>query len=134
VVDASVALSWCFADEKDPYATRVLHSLSEAEAIVPAIWPLEVSNALVVAERRKRLKPAEALRFIALVGSLGLRLDTQPPARVFEGTLPLARRSGLSAYDASYLELTMREDLPLATLDENLRKAARKLGVKLFAA
>lgn len=134
VVDASVALSWCFPDEANPYAQAVLRMLREADGLVPAIWPLEVANALVVAERRNRLRPAEASRFLALLRGLAFTVDPETSSQAFGETLSLARRHTLSVYDASYLELAVREDLPIATLDEDLKRAARALRVKLVAA
>ena len=130
VLDASVALSWCFADEENPYARMVLHMLREADAIVPTIWPLEIANALVVAERRRRLKPTETSRFLSLIEGLDIVMDPGTPSHAFGETLSLARRHGLSAYDAAYLELAVRDALPLATLDGDLKNAARKLGLK----
>jgi predicted nucleic acid-binding protein len=134
VLDASVAMSWCFPDEQDPFAREVLRTLGEADAVVPAIWHLEIANALVVAERRGRVKSADTSRFLNLVQGLGVEVDAQTTARAFGETLALARRHGLSAYDAAYLELSMREGLPLATSDEALRQTARKLGVDLIDA
>ena len=134
VLDASVALSWCFADEENPCGRMVLGMLREADAVVPAIWPLEIANALVVAERRHRLKLTETSRFLSLIEGLDIVVDPGTSARAFGETLSLARRHGLSAYDAAYLELALREDLPLATLDRDLGNAARKLGVKLIDA
>jgi predicted nucleic acid-binding protein len=129
-LDASVALSWCFADEENPYARMVLGMLRGANVVVPAIWPLEIANALVVAERRHRLKLTETSRFLSLIEGLDIVVDPGTSARAFGETLSLARRHGLSAYDAAYLELAVRDALPLATLDEDLKNAARKLGLK----
>jgi predicted nucleic acid-binding protein len=134
VLDASVAMSWCFPDEQDPFAREVLRTLGEADAVVPAIWHLEIANALVVAERRGRVKSADTSRFLNLVQGLGVEVDAQTTVRAFGETLALTRRHGLSAYDAAYLELSMREGLPLATSDEALRQTARKLGVDLIDA
>ena len=133
VVDASVTMSWCFPDEEHPYAQSVLRLLRETDAVVPAIWPLEVANALVVAERRSRLKPAETTRFLALIRGLDVTVDRETSSQALGETLSLARRHALSAYDAAYLELAIREGLPMATLDKDLERTARKLGVKLAA-
>jgi len=133
VLDASVAMAWCFPDENDSYAGTVLQALLESEAVAPAIWPLEVANALTVAVRRKRLRPVEELRFLTLLEQLSVVIDISTAAHAFGKTLLLAREMGLSAYDASYLELALRESVPLATLDAALRKAARKAGVEVFA-
>jgi predicted nucleic acid-binding protein len=133
VVDASVTMSWCFPDEENPYAQSVLRLLRELDAVVPAIWPLEVANALVVAERRRRLKPAETTRFLALIRGLDVTVDRETSNQALGETLSLARRYALSAYDAAYLELAIREGLPIATLDKDLERAARRLGLKLAA-
>ncbi|MCE5307993.1 MAG: type II toxin-antitoxin system VapC family toxin [Acidobacteriales bacterium] len=129
VLDASVALSWCFDDEDDAYGRRVLGMLRMTDAIVPAIWRLEVANAVLVAERRRRLNSVDASRFLTLLEDLNIGVDSGTSVHAFNNTLQLARRYRLSAYDAAYLELALREALPIATLDEDLRYAARKLGV-----
>jgi predicted nucleic acid-binding protein len=84
-----------------------------------------------MAERTKRLRPAETSRFLALVGELEVEVDAQTATQALGETLALARRHALSAYDAAYLELAIRESLPLATLDEALKRAARRCGVAL---
>ena len=127
VIDASVALAWCFADEKHPYAAGVLRLLESRTAVVPAIWPLEVANALVIAERRGRLRLARTAELIAELSKLGISVDPDSLAQAWKETLALARRHTLSVYDAAYLELASRENVPLATLDEALARAARKV-------
>ena len=132
VLDASVALRWCFPDERAPSASSVLRALRSAEAVVPAIWPLQVANALLVAERAKRLPSADAARFLALLEGLEVHVEAPVLSRDLRETRALAKAYGLSSYDAAYLELAMRESLPLATLDKALTKAARKAGVALI--
>lgn len=132
VVDASVALAWCFPDEGSAYADRVLVALKGRTLVVPAVWGLEVANALVVGKRRKRLKQPEILRFVALLAGLAVLQDGVEVAEAFNKVLPLARQYGLSAYDAAYLELAIRYGAPLATLDGDLQKAARRAGVRVF--
>lgn len=134
VVDNSVVMAWCFGDVGGPYAEQVLEALADQEALVPAIWPLEVANVLVAAERRRRLTAADSARFLDLLGKLPITVLQEPPERTFGPILSLARETGLSSYDASYLDLAMREGLPLATLDEALAKTARSQGVGLFKA
>lgn len=124
VVDASVALAWAFPDEGNEYADAVLLSLEGNAVLVPAIWPLEIANALVVAERRGRLTPEDIGRFIRTLEALPIRVSLQSVTQTAQTTLPLARVHRLSAYDASHLELAMREKAPLATLDRSLRRAA----------
>ncbi len=132
VLDASVALAWAFEDEAGDYAKEVLTHLRTGEAVAPALWPLEVSNGLLVAERRRRITRSDAARFASLL--MALPIVVEPPDRrgIFETIPILARRHGLSAYDAHYLELALRGGVPLATLDETLRKAAVSEGVAIF--
>jgi len=132
VVDTSVVMSWCFEDEGYGYAETVLESLESAEAIAPAIWPLEVGNVLLVAERKKRLGQAASVRFLSLLGALPITVEQEPSERMLKEILSLARTLGLSTYDASYLDLAMRLDLPLATLDAALANAAKKSGVQMY--
>ncbi len=132
VVDASIALAWCFPDETSDYADAVLVSLEGKTMLVPAVWNLEIANALLVGERRKRLNQTEIRRFTTLLESLPLVQDTRPVASHVNDVLPLARAHGLTACDAAYLELSIRQSVPLATLDEKLQKAAKLAGVKIF--
>lgn len=130
VFDASVALAWCFHDEATAASAALLDRLALDEiAEVPAIWALEVANILVMAEKRKRLDAAAVAEFVALLETLDIRADDAPAARAFGEILALARREGLSSYDAAYLDLAMRRGLPLATRDAALAKAARRAGV-----
>jgi len=134
VIDNSVIMAWCFRDVGESYADSVLDSLAEHEALVPGIWPLEVANVLVAAERRGRLSETDSIRFLALLADLPLRVIQESPKRVTGEILALARETGLSSYDASYLDLAMREGVPLATLDQGLSKGAAKVGVELYRA
>lgn len=133
VLDASMALAWCFPDEASDYADGVLLSLEGKTVLVPAIWSLEVANAIWVGERKKRLKPGEVQRFTALLDSLSLALDVRSLSDHVNSVLPLAHEHDLSAYDAAYLELSIRYGAPLATFDGKLQRAARKAGIKVFA-
>ncbi|HEV8642586.1 MAG TPA: type II toxin-antitoxin system VapC family toxin [Methylomirabilota bacterium] len=133
VLDCSVAMAWCFESEADRYADAVLEALADGAAVVPALWPLEVANVLVMAERRRRLSRAAAMRFLELVGELPVVVDSPITIGEIPGLLGLATAHQLSAYDAAYLHLAMREQLPLATRDHALRAAARATGVRQFA-
>jgi len=97
------------------------------------LFALEVANALVMGERRKRLRQAEIQRFVELLEGLSMVQDVQPRSVMMNAALAIAREHGLSAYDATYLELAIRTDAPLATLDKALRAAARKAGVTVCA-
>lgn len=126
-------MAWCFEDKASDNADAVLASLAHVEAIVPAIWPLEVANVLLVAERRGRLSQADASRFVRLLQALPISIDTLTSDRALGVILDVGRDYGLSSYDASYLELAMREGLPLATLDSPLQQAAVTCGVMLVS-
>jgi predicted nucleic acid-binding protein len=132
VLDTSVAVVWCFEDETTPYAERSLDALASGEALVPFLWPLEVGNVLLTAERHKRITRAKATRFLRLLMDLPITVDTEGIAKAFTEVLAVAHEHGLSAYDAAYLELALRQGLPLATLDTGLRRAARQAGVQLL--
>ncbi|HEY64976.1 MAG TPA: type II toxin-antitoxin system VapC family toxin [Caldilineae bacterium] len=134
VLDASVALAWGFEDETNPYTEAVLDALAEGEAFVPTIWPLEVGNALLVAERRGRLSQADTVQFLSLLQELPITIEPTRPERMFGEILALAREQRLSTYDASYLDLAMRLGIPLATQDEALRQAATRCGVSVHGA
>lgn len=130
VVDTSVTMAWCFEDETTAETEAILNKLESEQALVPALWILEVTNVLLVAERRGRITEAQAARFIALLHALPLTVDLTPPD--FETLLAAGARHGLSAYDAAYLALAEREGVPLATLDKALQCAARTAGLSLL--
>ena len=132
VVDSSVALTWCFEDEHTPATTDLLTQITSAGAIAPALWPLEVLNALTMAERRKRLDAAQRQRLAGFLHNLPITLDHETAAQAWTVTAHLAERFRLTVYDAAYLELAQRLNLPLATLDLELRAAASALGVALL--
>ena len=132
VIDNSVVMAWCFEDETSDYADGVLDGLASATALVPTIWTLEVTNVLLVAERQKRLSRADSGRFVSLLRSLPIRIQGDTADRALGEVMTVARDTGLSSYDASYLELAMREGLPIATLDAAVRRAARKCRVPLL--
>ena len=132
MVDASVALAWCFPDEASQYADEVVVALEGRRVIVPTVWALEITNALLVAERRKRVKQPDVRRFVELLGGLTIMEQSQTVADTVSNVLPLAREYDLSAYDAAYLDVAVRQGAPLATLDSTLEKAGRSAGVKIF--
>ncbi len=134
VIDSSIAIAWCFPDEQDEYSQSVLDALSSERATVPDLWHLEVANTLVVGERRKRSTQADTVTWLGFLAQLPITVDDETKAHAFRETLNLAREHNLSAYDAAYLELAMRRGLPLATLDEKLKTAARTIRAPLFGA
>ena len=132
VMDASVTLSWCFADEGGELAQQTLLALTDGEAIVPAIWTLEVANVLLIAERRSRLTRAEIEQFLTLLASLPITVDTGSILAISSPILALGRDYRLSSYDAAYLNLALHEGLPLATTDADLLRAMAILLVPPF--
>lgn len=137
VLDNSVTMRWFFGDGSPrdlAYASRILDAMKADEALVPGLWGLEVANVLARAESAGLVSEARSETFIGMLQKLDISVDPATPAHALAATLQLARRHKLSAYDAAYLELALRTGLPLATLDEKLLKAARKAGVKRFAA
>ncbi len=133
VLDCSVAMAWCFENQRDRYSDAILGALEADSAVVPALWPLEVTNVLLVAERRRQLRHADAMRFLALVAELPVEVDRAPALREMRELLALGRQHRLSVYEAAYLHLAVRERLPLATRDGELRAAMRAVGVGVFA-
>jgi len=132
VIDASVVISWILADENETYSQGVLECLPKYRSIAPAIWPLEVGNALVVAERRQRLTWEKAAAFLSMFQTLPIVVEMEQKQHSLVELLELARQQQLSVYDASYLHLAMRRDSLLATMDQRLRQAALAVGVSLF--
>ncbi len=107
--------------------------MGDEVAVVPGLWFIELTNVLFLAEKNGRIDGNRVAGFIALVQSFSLEVDHAASERAFSGLLPLGRAHQLTSYDAAYLDLAIRRKLPLATLDEPLRKAAKKVGVKLMA-
>jgi predicted nucleic acid-binding protein len=124
VVDASALLCLAFDDEGLPYGIALIDAIRDEGGLAPPILWYELRNALVVNERRGRIQPERSTAFLALLDELPIVLQPLPPDA---GVLDLARRLRLSVYDASYLELAVREGAPLATLDSTLREAALKV-------
>jgi predicted nucleic acid-binding protein len=131
VLDASVTLSWYFEGESSAYADGIAEQFPAVQAIVPAVWPLEVANAVLMGERRKRGSVMTAAQFAASLAALPIAVDEAMLNCVFNEILAIARGQNLSVYDASYLELATRSGLPLASLDNKLRAAADALGVRI---
>lgn len=133
VLDNSVVMRWLLRDggeERLAYASKVLEmlALQEGEAVVPGIWALEAANVIVKAQAKALVTEARATAFFGLLYDMRLRVDLRTAERALGETLQLARRFKLSSYDAAYLELALREGLPLATLDADLREAMLQTG------
>jgi predicted nucleic acid-binding protein len=136
VLDNSVTMRWLLQDgdaERIAYANKVLELLTQetAEAMVPGIWALEVANVIIKTQAKGQVSEARAAAFVGLLQEMCITPDTSTAERALGDTLQLARRFKLSSYDASYLELAMREGLPLATLDGDLRSAMLQTGTPL---
>ncbi|NJM77815.1 MAG: type II toxin-antitoxin system VapC family toxin [Acaryochloridaceae cyanobacterium RU_4_10] len=132
VLDCSVTMGWVLEDEKTDYTEAVLDSLTENRAIVPSLWELEVSNVLIIAERRGRIAQAQTTYALSLLSSLPILVDPLVPKRILATIPTLAREHQLSAYDAAYLELALREGVAIATLDRKLEQIAMKCGVEIY--
>lgn len=138
VLDASVAMSWLLGDgvaTARAYAMGVLEAMKSEDnrAIVPVVWNLEVANVIAKAEQKGLLVEAQSEAFLEMLSGLDIDVDSDTVATALSDTLQIARRYRLSAYDASYMELSLRAGIPLATLDQDLNKAARRAGIKRFA-
>ena len=136
VLDNSVTMRWFFGDGKSQelaYAGKVLDAMKQHNALVPVTWGLEVANVIAMAEAKGLVTEARSGAFLEMLDGVDIDVDSATFTHAMSDTLQLARRYKLSAYDASYLELALRQGMPLATLDEDLLKAAKKAGVKRFA-
>jgi len=134
VLDASVAVSWCFRDQHTAYTRGVLEALVDGVAVVPALWLLEVANVTSLAERRGLLPAADRTRYLQLLGGLRTRLDHASAERIWGDVYELATSHDLTIYDARYLELARRMQMPLASIDGELVAAAQREGVPMFPA
>jgi len=123
-------MAWAFEDQASDYTRGILAKFEKDDASVPSIWPLEVANALAVAERRRTISRAGAEEFVEGLGSLAIFVAEDTHKRALREILALAREQSVSAYDASYLELAMRLGAPLATRDKGMAMAARRLGIR----
>ncbi len=129
VLDASVTLAGVMPDETSELADRLLTQLRDDGAVVPCVWPLEVANALAIAERRDWISQEQSDYIVQLLLELPIEVAVSSPELELTASLVFARRIGLSAYDASYLELAVRLNVPLATLDGRLHAAAAQLNL-----
>lgn len=129
VVDASIAMTWCFEDEASAETDRLFQLVRDDGATVPGLWHLEVSNVLLQAERRGRISRGDAAARLGLIADLPIAVDQETAARSVREIFVLARGEHLTTYDAAYLELAVRRGLPLMTKDAELAGAAKRLGV-----
>ena len=132
VLDNSVAMAWCFHDEQAPPVMELLDRVTETGAIAPTLWPLEALNGLYVAERRRRITHDQREQMAGFLRDLPVRLDGGAADRAWTALAALADRFTLSLYDAAYLELAQRRNLPLATRDAALGRAAHAVSVEVL--
>lgn len=132
VLDASVAVTWCFADEATQATDALLDDISANGALVPGLWFLELGNVLLAAERRGRITASDAAARLELISTLPIYVDQNAIARAWSEILHLARAEKLTTYDATYLDLALRRRLPLATKDRALAEAAKRLDVAVL--
>jgi len=131
VLDSSVCLAWFFPDERTGFTDTALEVAAQEECWVPSVWRLEFPNALLVAERRRRVSRAERLQMLDEASRLGMRVDTL--VHDIRQISTLADQHGLSTYDAAYVELALRLASPMITLDKELAAAAAAAGVVVHA-
>lgn len=134
IIDASLTMTWYFEDEATQASKDLLDSVARDGAVAPPLWRIEVANAFQSGIRRKRIDVAYRDASLADLGRLPISIDADTDAHVWTTTLRLSDRYALTIYDACYLELAQRRNLPLATLDQELRAAAHALGLPLLGA
>jgi len=133
ILDASVVLTWCFPDENSEFARKIALMFEHGDsAIAPSFWPHEVLNALLVGEKRKRISGELVRTFLSDLATVPVALVQFPAEAVFDRVNSISRDHGLTAYDAAYLDLARTHGVPLATLDQDLRRACTKAGVELL--
>ncbi len=129
VIDASVALSWCFPDEHNELADKALSNLIYEGATVPSIWWYEIRNVLLIGERRQRIEKKDSEAFLRQLSRLPIEIDQNPASLI---TLEIARNNDLTIYDAAYIELAGRAGCQFVTLDKTLQLAAKNQEIELF--
>ena len=132
VLDCSVTMAWCFEDESNELTDAVLGVFGETEVWVPEVWPLEVANVLLVAERHGRLNATDSARFIELLAGLPIVIECGTHERALGTVISKGRELNLSAYDATYLDLAQRKGAVIATRDRKLMQACSAAGVDVF--
>lgn len=133
VLDTSITLAWVYSEETTDSVRQVFEQLSQSGGWVPGLWRLEVANVLEMGVRRKRHDAKFRDATLVDLAQLPIQVDLETDSQAWAATLPIAERHRLTIYDAAYLELALRRNLPLATLDEELRNAARAEKVQLLA-
>jgi predicted nucleic acid-binding protein len=132
VIDASVALAWGLPDEISAYADAALAAVEHGEMHIPDLWPHEVANGLAIAYLRQRITADDERLFLSALSRLSIHSDHPDPLAIIQQGTASAARFGLTAYDAAYLDLALRKNLPLVTVDRRMQEAARQAGVAIF--
>lgn len=133
VLDCSITIAWILPDgTMTEKANEILSLLNTMQVKVPTIWPLEVANVLSLAERQKKLSALEVAEFKEFLSALPISIDSGTSLRAMGSIYTLAKMEELTVYDAAYLEIAVREGLPLATFDKALKKAAQRNNVSLL--
>ncbi len=130
ILDCSIAVSWCFEDEATTESDALLDRLRDYGAIVPVLWMQEIANVMVMAERRRRITRTQMANNLELLAALPISIEEIAGTRIFGAIAELARTEKLSVYDATYLDIAMRLNLPLATHDKGLIRACRTVGTE----
>ena len=134
VIDVSVSAAWCFEDETSDLSEAALDHVAGSAALVPRLWTFEMANVLALAARRGRIDAKRVERFLSVLSAMPVRFDDVDPQRLARDLVAIARVHELTAYDAAYLELSLRSGAMLATQDGQLANAAERAGVTLFGA
>lgn len=124
-------MAWCFEDEANDDSDRILDFLRESKALVPFIWPLEIINVLRVGERKNRISTSQSNTFIRLLNALPIEVDLDIQSLINKNIIEISREYAISSYDAAYLELALRKDIPLVSFDKLLCEAANKAEIKV---
>lgn len=132
VLDASIALSWCFPDESNAYADLVLDAIGPMTAVVPSIWAYEVANAMLVAQRHGRITEDHRIQVANMLNTLPIQTHDITLSHTLKDISSQAKAFDLTVYDAAYLDLAVRIGKPLATADRRLREAANRVGIAEF--
>ncbi len=132
IIDCSITMAWCFEDERTSYTEKLLSVLAEVAAAVPDIWPVEVTNVLLMAEKRKRVTSYQVNTFKNSLRKFPIQICERTPSQTWDDIFELAKETKLTSYDACYLDLAIQLSLPIATLDKDLKKAAHSKHVALY--
>jgi predicted nucleic acid-binding protein len=137
VLDASIAVSWCFPGdptEDTPYSRHILGLLATDDAVVPGIWAFEIANSIFVSfNKRKRITERQIEEYLHRLKALPISMEPRELWSTVDLEAP-ARKWNLTPYDAAYLDLALRRQLPLATADDDLKRAAITEGIEVLRA